>query len=200
MGLGLLAELWPSHPHGSGDGWAPARCSPGWASSGFLLEGVLPLGLARRAGAGWAWYSLARVITQYLSVWAHSTRDSQLAWPQHTWQCRARAERREAQAHECGRGRAWPGLPVAAGLSQPPRSRPAEVLLAPGWAEGWGLGGGGPACVSPYLPAGVRVQGCGGAASASSPRRVGQEAPAAGAMQGGSAPEASGSPPCACPL
>lgn len=51
--------------------------------------------LCSAVGARWGLhgpgYSLARVITQYLSVKAHSTRDSQFSCPQHTWQCRARA-------------------------------------------------------------------------------------------------------------
>lgn len=51
--------------------------------------------LCDAGGVGWGLrgpgYSLDRVITQNLSVKAHSTRDSQFSCPQHTWQCRARA-------------------------------------------------------------------------------------------------------------
>lgn len=76
--------------------------------------------LCGAAGAGWGLrgpgYSLARVITQYLSVKAHSTRDSQFSCPQHTWQYRARAggKHRPSVWAEAGTGAKCPAACLVA--------------------------------------------------------------------------------------
>lgn len=122
-----------------------------YASSGQIPAGPAPSLLHLLRGLPWlrlegAGYSLACVITQYLSVGAHSTRDSQSLWPQHTWQCRAGAGGEEAQAPvSLGRGGGGEGGPGSLGpaarrrataqlaLSVPrlPPTLPAEVLPVP---------------------------------------------------------------------
>lgn len=130
----------PLHWIPAGKGRCPQGPGQGWAGRRRLL--------GRPCGRGG--YSLARVITQYLSVGAHSASDSQFSWPQHTWQCSAWAGGRSA-----GRQGAGPGRGCADGrsearchlacrhllaLPEPPASLPAP--LPPSRENGpWALGG-----------------------------------------------------------
>ena len=106
-----------------------------------------------------------------MSVGAHSTRDSQSLWPQHTWQCRARAGGK-AQAPvslDPGGRRGGPGglgpaacCTATAQLAFPephfPPTQPPEMLLVP-WG-GAGLGGGDPG--APHRPGALsRSEGAG---------------------------------------
>lgn len=143
-----------AHPRHRRPGRAAPRAPAG--------RGAVPGGLARgRAGAGS--YSLARVITQYLSAGAHSASDSQFSWPQHTWHCRARAGGGKGRRQ----GRPGPGYADTAppGRPEPPPSLsllpplPPEMLLVP-W-EGWSWGHGGvtgPVSVSTSPAAGVGLR------------------------------------------
>lgn len=150
----------PLHWVPAGKGRCPQGPGQGWAGRRRLL--------GRLCGRGG--YSLARVITQYLSVGAHSASDSQFSWPQHTWQCSAWAGGRSAGRQGAGPGRGWGALRPAAtwhaatcwpSLSPPPPSLlpslPPE-RMAPGPWEGWswghGVAGPGPACVSAPSPGG----------------------------------------------
>lgn len=142
-----------AHPRHRRPGRAAPRAPAG--------RGAVPGGLARgRAGAGS--YSLARVITQYLSAGAHSASDSQFSWPQHTWHCRARAGGGKG-GRQGGLARATRTQCHLAGLSRlllspsfPPPSRDA-----PGPLGGVELGTGGvtgPVSVSTSPAAGVGLR------------------------------------------